>query len=240
MVDLADIWRAGDGELHVWRLDVAAAPVRELLPLLDVEERARAAKFVFVRHHDEFVAVRGWLRRLLGAYLDRDPAGLRFLYGTQGKPELAEDVAAMRFNVSHSDGWALLAFGAGVEIGVDVEAVREPDDFRDLAHECFSPAEMEAFSAVEFEHRAEFFYRLWTAKEAYTKALGGGLSIPLREVTIDVRDPAGPWPVLTTDERADAWVVRPVRVCATHAGAVATSGDSRRLLIFDVGDAPVW
>jgi 4'-phosphopantetheinyl transferase len=224
-------------ELHVWRLEVAATPVRELLPLLDATERARAANFAFERHHDEFVAVRGWLRRLLGAYLASDPAALEFRYAAQGKPELAEDVVAPGFNVSHSDGWALLAFAPRIQIGVDVEAVREPRDLPELARSCFSPAELEAFSAADPRHRTEFFYRLWTAKEAYIKGLGGGLSVPLQQFTIDVRDPEGPWPVLTTDRGADARVVRPVRVSATHAGAVSTPAGNRHLLIFDLADA---
>ncbi len=225
-------------EIHVWRLNVATTRVRGLLPLLDAEERARAAKFAFERHHDEFVAVRGWLRRLIGAYLSRDPAGLRFRYGAQGKPELADNIPAPSFNVSHSDGWALLAFGPGIEIGVDVEAVREPRDLWDLARSCFSPAELDAFSAADPRHRTHFFYRLWTAKEAYIKGLGGGLSIPLQQFTIDVRDPGGPWPVATTDHRVDARVVRPVHVCSTHAGAVATPGGERHVLILDITSVP--
>ncbi len=224
-------------ELHVWRLETAATRVRELLPLLDAEERVRAARFAFEPHHDEFVAVRGWLRRLLGSYLGRDPAALRFRYGPQGKPRLAEHVPALSFNVSHSHGKALLAFGPGVEIGVDVEAIREPPDLWELARSCFSSSEFDAFSAADHRLRTELFYRLWTAKEAYIKGLGGGLSVPLRKFTIDVRDPVGPWPVLTTNHRRDARVVQPVRVGATHAAAVATPAGNRRLMIFDLTSA---
>ncbi len=224
-------------ELHVWRLEVAAAPVRALLPLLDAQERARAERLAFEHLRDEFVAVRGSLRRLIGDYLGRDPAAVRFRYGAQGKPAIVEDAPVLTFNVSHSGGRALLAFGPGIGIGVDVEAMREQRDLRELARTSFSPVEFDAFSAVAPTARTRFFYRLWTAKEAYIKGPGGGLSIPLQEFTIDVRDPEGPWPVRTRDSGAESWVVRPVDVSAAHAGAVAIPAGDRRLSLFDLTGA---
>ena len=226
-------------ELHVWRLEVAAAPVRALLPLLDAQERARAERLAFEHLRDEFVAVRGSLRRLIGAYLGRDPAAVRFRYGAQGKPAIADDAPVLTFNVSHSAGRALLAFGPapGIGIGVDVEAIRDQRDLRDLARTSFSPVEFDAFAAVAPASRTRYFYRLWTAKEAYIKGLGGGLSIPLQEFTIDVRDPEGPWPVRTRNSRAEPWVVRPVEVSAAHAGAVAMPAGHSRLSVFDLTGA---
>ena len=99
--------------IDVWRVSVLESPIAELAELLSGEELERGARFVFGRDRDQFIAVRGWLRRLLGAYLHRAPKDIRFALGPQGKPYLDDDGCNLQFNVSHSGDVGMLAFSRG-------------------------------------------------------------------------------------------------------------------------------
>ena len=110
---------ATSGEAAIWLADLDAAEAGDhALAVLSEDERARAARFVFDVHRRRFIACRAWLRQQLGERLTRAPHDLRFEYGPVGKPSLSG--GALRFNVSHSDRYALLAV-ADAEIGVDIE-----------------------------------------------------------------------------------------------------------------------
>src|SRR5258708_4784297 len=112
-------------EIHVWhaRLQPSAAEVAHLAPLLSPDEQERAERFRFERLRNEFVFARGTLRVLLGSYLGRSPAELRFDYSPQGKPSLADN-HTLEFNLSRSEGMVAFAFALNRKIGVDVEKVR--------------------------------------------------------------------------------------------------------------------
>jgi 4'-phosphopantetheinyl transferase len=190
---LDDAVRAASFALEVNVVDVVAAPLdvdastlRELGSTLENAERARAARFRFSGDWSRATAARGWLRRLLGAGLDCLPGDIRFAYGPQGKPTLADDSHGLHFNVSHSEGLALFAFALGREVGVDLER-DDVDAPTSVAGNFFSAAELAALNRVPDAGRAQAFLRCWTRKEAFVKACGGGLSIPLDafDVSID-------------------------------------------------------
>ena len=130
--------RLAEGEVQVFRasLDSPSVPAPELLPLLSEVERVRARRFCFEHDRDRFVAGRGTLRLLLGAYLAEEPERLVFAYGPRGKPSL-KDAADVRFNVSHSAGLALLAFAWGVDVGVDLERERPVPEAAEIAARLF-------------------------------------------------------------------------------------------------------
>lgn len=183
------------GAVHVWavRLDRSASQVDDLRDALSGDELDRASRFYFERDRRRFVCARGALRQLLGAYLDVDPACLSFGYGLHGKPSLSRgEAGALSFNVSHSGELALIAVAPGdVELGVDVEEVRAMPDRDDIARQCFAPSEIARLQALPAQAREDAFYRCWTRKEAYLKALGDGLAKPLDsfEVTFGVDEP---------------------------------------------------
>ena len=129
---------ATSGEAAVWLADLDAADAGErALAVLSEDERARAARFVFDVHRRRFIAGRAWLRGQLGERVGRAAHDVRFEYGPVGKPSLAGG-EALRFNLSHSDRYALLAMAEGAEVGVDIERLRPLSDMDALAERVFS------------------------------------------------------------------------------------------------------
>jgi 4'-phosphopantetheinyl transferase len=234
----ASLPRPGRYELHVWHVTVDDATLAGGHALLDDAETTRAARFVFAKDRDQFVAARSWLRRLLGAYLGRVPATLRFQYGTEGKPALLAsgvmEEMALRFNVSHSHDQVLLAFALGRDVGVDVEQIEARVNCTELASTCFSSDEQRAYHSAPEHRQLNAFFRYWTAKEAYIKALGGGLSIPLQEFTVDIVPGATRWPVRTATSRKPAYTVSAVDVPAGYAAAIAAEGEDWRVILREV------
>src|SRR2546423_861505 len=115
-------------DVQIWtaQLDLlSSAEIDELEASLDSAERARAARFHFEPDRRHYVASRGLLRRLLGAALDMPASRLVFEYGAHGKPAIAADVSRdrpLRFNLSHSAGWAMFALAWDREVGIDLES----------------------------------------------------------------------------------------------------------------------
>lgn len=131
------------------------------------------------------------MREVLGRELRIKPAAVRFDYGPHGKPALASDLdSELHFNVSHAQERALLAVARGLELGVDIEAVRETIDHTAIAKRFFSRAECDALLALPEAARADAFFTIWTRKEAYVKLLGGGLLIPLDGFDVSLGEPA--------------------------------------------------
>jgi 4'-phosphopantetheinyl transferase len=185
------------GEIHLWTasLHAPAECVAAMRALLSEDELDRAGRFHFEKDRTAFILARGFLRTLLGRYVGDE---VRFVYGSHGKPAL--DSAGPSFNLSHTDGLVVLGLTLEREIGVDIERIR-PIENRDAIAERY-------FSASEYGQvlSDEVFFQCWTRKEAYSKAVGGGLSIPLRTIS------------------TEGWSVIDLRLPAGYAGAVAVEG----------------
>ena len=167
-----------EGEVHLWyvRLEHPFAQRTRMEMLLSADERARAHRFLRDVHRFRFIACRGLLREVLGAYTGLAPDAVRFTYNPYGKPELANDTnrfktAPIEFNLSHCDGIALFAIACGCPVGVDLQTVPEDDTF---ATHYFTAAERSIGNAAPVSERARTWTRLWTRKEAYLKATGRG------------------------------------------------------------------
>jgi len=168
-------------EIVVTRLDVGPEAVRASAALLSDAERQRASRFVSDRDRRRFTVARARLRRLLSARLGVRPESVELVYGAHGKPALARCFADsdLRFNVSHSNDVAVYAFSPGREIGIDIESVCVIRDAEDIVARFFSHCERVAYLALDPRDRPLGFFNCWTRKEAFIKALGGGLSHPL-------------------------------------------------------------
>src|SRR6185295_11775094 len=180
------------GEVQVFSVSLDELPLAMLLTRLSADESRRASSFHFERDRRRFAATRGVLRGLLGRYLAVDPSALVFRYGPQGKPALAAPWEGLHFNVSHSGGLALLAFSTDHEIGVDIEQERSVPEMDSIADRHFSPRESAALRRLDNPERARAFFRCWTRKESFIKAVGEGLSYALDafDVTLDPGEPA--------------------------------------------------
>jgi 4'-phosphopantetheinyl transferase len=210
--------------IHVWPLglDVSAARLATLQAWLHGDERRRADRFRFQRHRDRFVAGRGQLREVLARYLDAAPRTLEFRYGREGKPRLTGE-RSLRFNLSHCEDQALLAVARDREVGVDVEWIRPDFECEQIAARFFSPAETAALRASPASARASVFFAIWTRKEAFVKAKGGGLSIPLADFDVSA-DLSGPVRLLRTawdPSEARRWTLRTLETLPGFAAALA-------------------
>jgi len=218
-----------EGVVHVWRapLDPPEMTVARLAETLSEDERQRANRFVFERDRRRFTVARGVLRSLLARYLGSSPDRLRFSYGPFGKPGLAEGsgTGPLCFNASHSGDLALYAVTVGREVGVDVERIRSNFALEQVAERFFSPREVAALRDLAPENRPLGFFNCWTRKEAYIKARGAGLSLPLDRFDVSLA-PGEPAALLTTlDDPGEAsrWSLRALSLESGTVAALAVT-----------------
>jgi 4'-phosphopantetheinyl transferase len=176
-------------DLVVARLDCAPPAVEGALSLLVDDERERAERFLVERERQRFIAGRATLRRLLGERLGVSPRSVRLAAGAHGKPTLARPFSAsgLRFNVSHSEDLAAYAFADRREVGIDIEAVRPVEDAERIVRRFFSRSERNDFLSLPAVERCFAFFRCWTRKEAFIKAIGEGLSYPLAAFDVSLK-----------------------------------------------------
>jgi 4'-phosphopantetheinyl transferase len=180
---IADAPQPADGEIHVWNVDLRGYNriSSELFAFLSEEEQARVERFHFLHDRETYSICRGALRHILGMYLGVKPEEVKFSQDANGKPQLGElfSTVALQFNVSHSKGLGLIAVARGMNVGVDIEWVRPIPGAEGIAQAHFSTKERDCLARLSDSQFTEGFISCWTRKEAYIKALGGGLSIPL-------------------------------------------------------------
>lgn len=211
--------RLSERELHIWAvpLDQPSPPLLELTE----DEQARAERYRCPRTRATFVQTRTALRRLLGRYLGLSPLAVVLERGAQGKPRLGAGMGALQFNVSHSGRLALIALSRAT-VGIDLEWMQADLDWRELLPVCCHPVELAAFKgATDSEGRARLL-RLWTAKEAYLKGRGEGLSLPLTAILLNAD--AGGWqPDLEAPwDDSQCWRLQPLDLLPGYLGCIAT------------------
>lgn len=188
-----------------------AARLAEFETLLDAGERARWQRFRFPEDRLRFLVGRAFLRTVLAQTLGRsDPASLAFATATHGKPELAGmDAGRLHFNLSHTGAMLVLATSRQHALGVDVEALTRQVDLMPLAQRYFAQREVEELEQLQGHAQRERFFRLWTLKEAWLKACGLGLRVPLDSFRFDL---SGSQPVIVCgpqhDDRPERWQFR--------------------------------
>jgi 4'-phosphopantetheinyl transferase len=236
---LAEPMQLPDDEVHLWQVDLetAADGYATWTQILSTDERERADRFHFDRDRQRFTATRAILRTLLAAYLAADrnavePGKLVFRYSAKEKPSLdGEHSGGVEFNLSHSGTMALLAFTRGRALGVDVEQVREQADRDAIARRFFSEYEQKELAALPAAERCAGFFRCWTRKEAYIKATGDGLSLPLHQ--FDVSLVAGDENALLATHpdagEAARWSMREVPAREGYAAALCVHGQGWKL-----------
>lgn len=201
--------------------------------VLSRDEIARADRFAFEHLTRAYEIAHGALRLLLAGYLNTLPRAVEFTSGPRGKPEL-RDSPGLRFNMAHSEDMALYAFGSDCEVGIDVEAVREIPDLESIARRFFCNAEASELLSIEAPvARSEAFFRCWTRKEAYIKAVGEGLYLPLDEfqVTLLASDPAGFVHIGNDRAEAERWKLHHLDPAPAYIAALAYRGDRKGVTI---------
>jgi 4'-phosphopantetheinyl transferase len=220
--------------LHIWRasLDVLLDSLAHFSSVLSLEERARAERFVFERDRQHFQVARATLRLLLGRYLQISPHAVEFEAGPQNKPYLAKHLSTSRlqFNLSHSHGVALFAFAAGRELGIDLEKIRPDFASRDIAERYFAPKEIAELGALPPSEYTLGFFLCWTRKEAYIKARGEGLRLPLDSFSVSLT-PRGPAELRSMD--SNSWSIYSFCPAKEYVAAAVVEGQGSTLEFFD-------
>jgi 4'-phosphopantetheinyl transferase len=223
-----------DHEVHVWRaqLELPSSQVQRLRGILTDDELDRAKRFSFERDRQRFIAARGILRSILSHYITINPGDLRFYYNQYGKPFLAPDFSSYlhNFNLSHSGHMALYAITRNREIGVDVERVHSGFAYEEIAKHFFSVNEVAILGAIPIEKRLEAFYQCWTRKEAYIKAHGKGLSLPLDSFDVSFAPWEPPMLLSTKDahQEGSLWTLLDLKPGLGNMGALAVKGTGCR------------
>ena len=224
--------------MNVWLgdLNIAAQSVAELESVLSLDERERAGRFRFEKDRAHYIAGRGILRSILGRYLQTPPGELRFRYNSHGKPYLAEETSAQKvqFNVAHSHGLALFAFSNGPELGVDIEFIRPDFATEEIAQRFFAPEEVKMLVSIEPAERTMAFFHCWTRKEAFIKARGMGLSLPLNRFVVNF-GPDVPCGVLSAQEEPEAskhWNIYDLQPAEGYAAAFAAQAPTMQVRLW--------
>lgn len=228
----------GSDEVHIWQfsLDLTFMKIVELEHLLTPDELARSHGLYGQLLRSRFIVGRGLLRRILQRYIDSKPEAILFSYGSSGKPFLTGHDSPIEFNLSHSEGRALLAIAQN-PVGIDLEFVRVNLDIEGLATTVFTQEEIADLLAVPEQERYKYFFTMWVRKEAFMKATGHGLLESPTKFAI-VTDAAGLSVRMTNSINADKTI--PWRIYDLEAGlecvaALAVAGTcSHRIMSFDL------
>jgi 4'-phosphopantetheinyl transferase len=207
------------------------ALVARLQEILSPDERSRAARYRNPRDGHRFIVRRALLRRVLGACVGVAPRQIVFGYGPAGKPFVREPSSArtLRFNLAHSAGLAVYACGAGHPVGIDIERARRHGDLDDVASRFFSRYERATLASLPRSAKTVAFYRCWTRKEAYVKAIGSGIAGPLDDFDVAFAPdaPAALLRVGWQPSEPGRWRIEALDVPHGYIGAITVARSAR-------------
>lgn len=222
---------AHEAHLYFMRLDGLEEPPPLLSSLLNPAERQRSDRYVFMRNRIESTCARALARAALSRYAAVDPRAWSFALSARGKPSVVGPTGAppLSFNVSHTEGLVLCLVAREREVGVDGEYLGRRSDIALLSRRCLSVAEQQALWALPPAAQARRFLLHWTLKEAYLKARGIGIGLPLAEITIladdDPQTLAGPPTHFALGpgvaDQPDRWQLGRCQPTAQHVAAYA-------------------
>jgi len=229
-------------EIHLWLApydqipDSLASAYRDLL---DGAEREQEPRFYFARDRRRYLVTRALVRTVLSRYEAVSPKDWMFSTNAYGRPEIANlpsRESGLTFNLSHTHSLIVMGVTRGRALGVDVENVQERQVTLDVASNYFAPDEVSELMTVPAEHQQYRFFEYWTFKEAYIKARGMGLSLPLdkfsfhypndRAVEVDIHPELADRP-----ERWQFWQFQPSDEYLMAVCAERTAEPSPRLVV---------
>lgn len=225
-----DNWTLDGAGAHVWL--VAVKQMEQHLTRLELrlprDERQRANTFRFARDRCEYIVAHGVLRTLLGSYLGLLPHLLTFCYGPYGKPALVHTHGKrdVRFNLAHSHGHVVIGVTSHREIGVDIEYIQALPNTEQIVEAYLSPRERDSLRALPGPERNVAFFTCWSRKEAYTKAIGMGLTMPLDcfAVSVAPNEPARLMDAVVDQRAISRWSLQDLPTIPQYTAALAVEG----------------
>src|SRR3989338_2631596 len=172
-------------QIHLWVISLQKRPDDSILSL---DERRKADMYIMEKDRIAYLCARSGLRKILSFYCNIPPQLLRFATSVYGKPYLIGN-ERIQFNLSHTGALGVVAISKQTQIGIDAECVVARDNLHYIAKAWFFPDEYDLWKAAPVEEQYEIFYRFWTVREAYGKALGIGLDESLAKVNLLIPPP---------------------------------------------------
>jgi 4'-phosphopantetheinyl transferase len=222
--------------VHVWRLawrrDVP--PASAWMTGLAEDERAQVERFHFSKDQLRYAYTHQALRRVLSGYLSLPPQILEYRRNPYGKPYLADD-PQLYFNLSHTDERALIAVTRAGEVGVDLEKIKPEVPCLEIARRFFSRGEVAALARLPLEEQTDAFFRGWTRKEAFIKAVGRGLALPLDAFEVSLEDAPAQALLAVRKEAAVSgrWTIRNLAAERGYRAALAIQGDLTSMPVYE-------
>ena len=231
--------RISPGDIQAWTcsLDILSeADLSHNRELFDAVDWDRAGRFAFPLHRNRFLACRLALRYLLGVQLDIAPSEVRLCFGADGKPAIdsRRHHSDLTFNLSHCEGTALIVLACGQQVGVDLEDETREIEFEEVGDRMFSFPERRKLRELRGAEQAAFFFRCWTAREAYLKCVGKGLVVDPGEFSVAGVDRERP---SLTDRYGNAnrlQELRPLRLAFPHVGMIAIEGAVEDVVVHEL------
>lgn len=178
-------YKINDRQIHIWLIDINNYLNSDFTAYLDDQESARMHRFKFAKDRDCFIGSHAALRILLGKYCNCAPRAIAYKYTTYNKPILTKN-HPIQFNLSHSRNQAIIAVTKKHPIGIDIEYMQEKEILIDLAKRFFSSKEYDEYKKLSASQKVLGFYNCWTRKEAVVKALGIGITYPLKSFSVNL------------------------------------------------------
>lgn len=233
-------------QIHIWRANLKqnSQQISELTKLLNQKEQNRSERFKVEQARNNFIIARGTLRSLLAKYLHSDPKEIVFKQNSYGKLFLENDI--LKFNLSHSNDYALFIFAKSYQVGIDIERVRNNFDFITIAQKFFSSQEVVDLLATPKEQQLHAFFNCWSRKEAFIKGIGKGVFFALDKFAVQICTKTTGKLKLTIDTEKLSeleqtnWSLEALNPGNDYVGAFAVSGQDYEINCYDTlsGRAP--
>lgn len=218
-----------ENEVHLWYVLTNEinnpSLIQSYLQLMNQEEKKKGEKFVFPRDKLQHIVTRALVRTALSHYAEIRPEDWEFSFNSFGRPEVVNInlPCQLSFNLSHCKGLILCAISQNNKIGIDVEKMNPHQSILDVAKGSFSEREVSEMNNLAPEFRTRRFYEIWTLKEAYIKARGMGLSLPLELFSFHLAENQ---PIRTTfdplmEENDERWQFRLFSLLSGYQSALA-------------------
>jgi 4'-phosphopantetheinyl transferase len=214
-------------EIHIWYVfsDQFIDPVvlARAEELLTPDEKERNQRFLVALARRQHLVARALVRTTLSRYADVPPNAWIFTPNRYGRPEIAgpAGVPPLCFNLSHTKGLVACIVALDREVGIDVENLERPGSYVDLARRFFSVSEAEHVASLSADGQREAFFDYWTLKEAYIKARGMGLALPLGEFAFHVGNPITIEFSGSMEDDPKSWRFERWRIGSRHKMAIA-------------------
>jgi len=225
--------------IHIWVADIlsySTLHLEQLKQCLSQDELEHASRYYFEKDKKYYITSRGILRKILSNYLTMKPEKIKFSYNPYGKPYLCNKFHTknFNFNLSHSGDLALYIFSANFDVGIDLEKFQLIEGFIDIAMQFFSPNEFLKLKSIPHDQQLTAFFKCWTRKEAFIKAIGNGLSHPLDqfEVTLAPNETAMFVNIISKSTAASEWSLYSFTPKPNYEASFAFKGKCEKIEFF--------